>query len=324
MTAKKTIPASLLDKVTQIVTHAHCADGMASAILLFDALQHRDPRVRFLRPGSAEHAALAPEPGMLLCDIAPHPDRAGEFASSDVIVLDHHKNSKQVIERCPYGIFADETDEPGVSGAMLALRHVWWPLMPGRPQTGGRALDFATLIGISDTGQTHHPRWRQARALSAVLHFDPAKTWLEGWCGSVFDQPWWAGRLALGASLLEKQDEAVRSASRDAVRFQSTRGTRVVVVNSLTVLTDMAASEIETDFDLIVGFHLTVDEGKPTIAFSMRSRGYNCSAFAVCHGGGGHTRAAGFQHTLVETDPNPYALLRAMIDQYEQESGHGH
>jgi hypothetical protein len=316
----KALPIDALHAVTQIVTHANCADGTASAIILFDAFLRPNLKpIRFIRPGSDEHLSLSPAVGLLLCDIAPHPSRAAEFAASDVIVLDHHKHSQAVVEACPNGIFADADTEPGVSGAMLALRHVWdaaWDASTHRSKEHRKAaLDFATLIGISDTGQRTHPRWREARALAAVLHLYPASSWMDR-NGGIFGQSWWRERMALGEPLLAKQDRAVRSDHHGALRFRSPKGTRVLVVNSLSTLTDM--QELEPDCDLIVGFIYTVDAGKPTMALSMRSSTrIDCGALAVSRGGGGHAQAAGFQHTLVDGDRDPYRFVREVVESFE-------
>ena len=309
----KEIPVELLRGVTHIVTHGNCADGLAAAIILVDAL-HKP--VRFMRPGSQEHCTLSPAPGMLLCDIAPHPSRGDEFASSDVIVLDHHKQSQALVERCHYGIFADEEKEPGVSGALLALRHVWDPLVGPTSERRAAALDFATLVGISDTGQRSHPQWRKARALSSALHFFTPKSWLrQGPC--VFGQPWFHGRLALGESLVAQHDRSVRAEHNGAHRFQSARGTSVLVVNSINTLTDM--QDLEPDCDLIVGFHYLMDGGLPTMAVSMRSIGsFDCGALAGSRGGGGHTRAAGFQYRVSTADVDPYTFVRSIVDEYER------
>ena len=316
----KTIPLDALHAVTQIVTHANCADGTASAIILFDAFLRPNLKpIRFIRPGSEEHRSLSPSAGLLLCDIAPQPSRAAEFASSDVIVLDHHKHSQAIVEACPYGIFADADADQGVSGALLALRHVWdalWDASTHRSREYREtALDFATLIGISDTGQRHNPRWRKARALAAMLRVFPASSWMDR-SGCVFGQSWWRERMALGEPLLAQQDRAVRSDHRGALRLRTTKGTRVLVVNSLSTLTDM--QELEPDCDLIVGFIYTVDAGKPAMALSMRSSaGIDCGALAVTRGGGGHAQAAGFQHTLGEADRDPYRFVREVVESFE-------
>lgn len=69
-----------LHAVTTVITHADCADGLVSAMLLKDAL----PGVtfRFLHHETAEHLGLVAEPGMLFADFSPPAARAAYAASA--------------------------------------------------------------------------------------------------------------------------------------------------------------------------------------------------------------------------------------------------
>ncbi|HZL96812.1 MAG TPA: hypothetical protein VFB99_24365 [Vicinamibacterales bacterium] len=63
------ITPDLLRQVTRIVTHADCADGIASAMLLHDALP--EATVEFVQYNTPEWRDLAATPGMLFCDMIP-------------------------------------------------------------------------------------------------------------------------------------------------------------------------------------------------------------------------------------------------------------
>lgn len=140
------IPIELLKRVTVVYSHAHCPDGLASAMILKDAFRMlgMSPRIELLTHGTPEHVkAGSPWVGReglaLFCDIAPHPkafhtDRhaslseAVQHAGPHTIVLDHHKGTEDIVRSFgELGVFADEKLEPDVSGAVLAFEHVWLP-----------------------------------------------------------------------------------------------------------------------------------------------------------------------------------------------------
>ena len=100
-----------------------CPDGRASAIILHDAFPAA--KVVFLTHDTQEYLELPAEPDQVWCDIVPPHARASEFVAAGAWVLDHHKGAKDIVamfgER---GVFADEKERPGVSGAMLAWEFV--------------------------------------------------------------------------------------------------------------------------------------------------------------------------------------------------------
>jgi len=145
------IPKSKLEAVTTIVTHKDCPDGVASALILRDALPDR--RIVFLAHGSAELRDFPAEHGQLWCDIVPPRERVKEFVDAGAIVLDHHRGARDIVEAvAENGVFADEEAEPGVSGALLAYREVSVAL--GRADA--RLESFAKLAGVRDTWQRDH------------------------------------------------------------------------------------------------------------------------------------------------------------------------
>lgn len=58
-----------LQKITTIVVHDHCPDGLASAIILHHALPQA--KIKFVTYGTKEYQELPAIEGMLFCDISP-------------------------------------------------------------------------------------------------------------------------------------------------------------------------------------------------------------------------------------------------------------
>ncbi len=340
------IPIEKLLAVTHIVTHKDCADGMASAMILKDVLP--GAKVSFIHYSSPEHKALVAEKGMLFCDFSPYIERpvlavvptdeqlkafveadkrAKEFIAADTLVLDHHKFAKETVEAFgENGIFADEATEPGVCGAVLAYRHVWLPLQeasspsPGlgslKPQPLVEAIvrDLATLAGIRDTWQKQDHQWQAACEQAESLRWWPE----EHLVGSPPTS--WPGLIQpIGGILFAKNLKYAKQLSETSYRFVSKKGTRVLIFGGVSMSSDTAEQAGDTA-DLVVGFSYKCDDGKPVVIFSTRTRGneFNCGEFCVAHGGGGHTKAAGFTLPLnLDMDRNPFQQFREILEAYE-------
>lgn len=386
-----------LKSVKTIITHDHCPDGTASAILLHDVLP--DAEVKFVQYNTEAHRTLVPTPGMLICDFSPFlpkkeveiegekkqvPDyeKVQPFVDAGVIVLDHHKGAKKLVEMFgANGVFADEETEPGVSGAVLAFRHVWLPLRNDELRTAVRdhvttkliegiggevlsfgaktveelaeqmgkdlrgekdghdvavdahnyefsaAFEFATIAGIRDTWQNMHPSWRQASIQTEMVMFYPQADWLALKRPFHVDNGgWWKERFKLGEILLKKHEAGVQRTLEKAWRFTSASGTRVVAFSGTRNSSD-AAEVLNDTADLIVGFDYLVEldggQSVPKMILSTRSHtNFDCLKFAQAHGGGGHTKAAGFNQVLdLKTAANPYAFVEALVSSYEQPQG---
>lgn len=307
-----------LQAVRHIVTHENCADGIASAMILKNVLL--DAKVTFLQYETPAHVALEPEEGMLFCDFAPHKSKVPAFMEAGAIVLDHHKTQKSVVELFgPNGVFADETAEPGVCGATLAYREVWAPLMKAtgvpddfRPFIRDIIQNFGTLAGIRDTWQKKDPRWLQACEQAEAVTFWPIDELL----GLAPEQ--WAQKLELGPVLFARKLKSAEKRIEQGLRFTTAKGRRVVVFEGLRQSSD-AAEMLGDKADFVVGFGYNAENETPAIIYSTRSHtGFDCSAFALAHGGGGHSAAAGFRLPMVPTTPQPYELLRQLVTLYEK------
>ena len=236
----------LLKSVKKLVTHKGCPDGVASALLIRDALP--DVEVVWLTYGEPAYEGLRPEPGMLFCDIVPYAERdtAGQltakglaqieaWVASGALVLDHHRGVADLVgmfgER---GRYVDEEEELGVSGAVLAYEEVWSELIRDNstlawaddagvlrsngvrpPGTHDAFFEFAELCGIRDTWQKRDTRWREACAQAVVLAFWPAEDLLTRGMEFAFAQC----RGPLGEILLQRQEVEDTQTIAEAHRF---------------------------------------------------------------------------------------------------------
>jgi DHHA1 domain len=254
---------------------------------------------------------------MLFCDFSPHPDRVADFARVGTIVLDHHRTAKRIVEAMgDYGVFGDESAEPGISGAVLAHRHVWLVAAPLDEEHSGpmRALSerFARLVGVRDTWQRTSPLWADACALSQMLLLRPKAWWhgvgFEDLEGMLFENLLEDGRL-----LQAKEEERVRRAIDGGYRFTTADGRRVLAVQGVSVTSD-GAELLGASVDLLVGFSYVVEDGAQKMKLSLRSHtGVDCAAIAKALGGGGHTAAAGCSLRIGADDRNPFAFIEKLI-----------
>jgi len=322
------IPIEAINNVKHIITHAHCPDGVASAILLKDILP--DAALAFMGYQSRELKALPAGPNMLFCDIVPPEDRAQEFIDAGAIVLDHHKGVKDLIGRFgERGVFADEFDDPGVSGAVLAFEHVWKPLYAnssGEPcseefKAEENAKWFALLVGIRDTWQRHHPTWTAACNLSAALQFMPWNHW-ELKEPRFNDAKEWRNAIKLGMGIRERHLDRVNHVVKQARFFESAQKTKVWTMPGgfhNEFATD-AADVLGDQADLVVTFDHQWD-GHQDLQLSLRSRGaFDCKAFCKEYGGGGHTNAAGC--TVRDVGGGPYRYIQDAIEAFEASQSH--
>lgn len=294
-------------RVRTIVTHENCADGIASAIILRDALPNA--RVEFVQYNTAAHRDLRAEPGMLFCDMTPPAARVQEFVDAGAIVLDHHRGAREIVEAFgDRGVFADEERDKGVSGAFLAFREVWMRLThPNIDKDLQDVTSLAVLAGVRDTWWRDHPRWRAACAQAAALRFWPTEMLI----GAPIDTL--AARLEIGEVLLQRDAERDERSIEEAYRFE-VGGLRVVAFEGLH--TSDIAENLADDADLVLGWHYAMEDGRARMIVSCRSRGaVSALALAKAQGGGGHERAAGFKIDVFGNE-SPYAALHRLVMYY--------
>lgn len=316
------ITTDRLRAVHTIVTHANCPDGIASAILLHDVLP--EAKIVFVQHQTLEHKSLPVSEGVLFVDFAPHETQAQQFVEAGAMILDHHKTARAIVEAFgDNGRFGDEVQDPGVCGAVLAFNHVWAPLkspsylIPKPPLKEYQiAKDFATLAGVRDTWQKDSPDWHRACVQAEMLRFFPIETLLADTCPFLnSNQSRWLPRMEIGELLIAKHTKSTQKAVAKSFKFKSLAGTRVVMLSNVGAVND-AAELLREEADLVVAFGYEVEDNMPKIYFSTRTgRSFDCGTFCKDHGGGGHTKAAGFNLPLPAL--NPYTAFRQVLDNWE-------
>jgi len=299
-----------LREVRTIVTHDECADGAASAILLHDALPDCD--VMFADYGR-DADSLPVREGMLFCDFSPPAARAQEYIEAGAFVLDHHRTAREVVSRFgDRGVYADEDESPGVSGALLAFREVWLPL---RSESADRdfAEWFARAAGARDTWQTSSSIWRDGCVQQATLATFAQEYWLEIPLATLARE--WTTRYApIGDAVLARKRVRVLDSITHAHRFTTSTGLRVLTTNALAVVSDVA-EELGEKVDLVVAFDVIVDGDAVVMRLSLRSHtDFDCGRFAQQHGGGGHRRSAGCAIALSGDAPHPFRFVEWLVD----------
>lgn len=286
-------------RVTKLVTHDACADGLACAMIVKDALP--EVEVVFAQYGTPLLEALAPSSGLLFCDISPPRERAGAFVDAGAIVLDHHKHARDIVELFgDRGVFADEVSRPGVSGASLAHEHVWLGAvghhLEDRRYTVG---EFARLVGIRDTWQRPSPSWELASDLQVVLMGMPRAYWLRrGGIGRAMSND----ALELGQLWRSQRAETVaKISSTGTVCLIDPAGRQwAVFPDSHRHTSDVAETMRARGVAVTCGWFQAVEDGAVRTVLSLRSDGswqhpLDVGALCKSFGGGGHSRAAGCQ-----------------------------
>jgi len=321
-----------LRNVKRIIVHDHCADGMASAMVLRQVFPTIEPE--FVQYDTPEHRDMEVTEGMLFADFSPNAVKASACLEAGAIVLDHHKTTKDLVATFAdkgLGVFGDETDDPGICGATLAFEHAWLPL--ARAEYEARLINdsltsqdeltaafsqrvdqmksFAELAGVRDTWQTKDPRWQQACEQAMALDWWPGDYLLKA------PPEAWSHKLVLGPILFEKKLKWAQKTIESSFRFTSAKGTRVVLFEGLKTSSD-AAEMLGSEADLVVGYGMWFEGGKVKIVYSTRSRSdFDCSVFCKAHGGGGHTKAAGSSSNPELAEANPYTYFQGILDRYE-------
>ncbi len=316
------IPLDKLKLLKRAYVHKNCPDGVASALILKDALPELE--VHFVKYDTEEHKDIAIGPNTIFCDFSPWlPKSTAEFGgpggatnNSDylikkwndagVVVLDHH--AKDIVEPYTYGVFGE--NDKLECGAWLAFEHVWLPLHPEYDGTSRRTRveDFARLAAIRDTWKKDDPDWNAACEQAAELMF---------WKFEQNSVLYATAASSIGFRLLEKQIELAHTCIKEAFSFTTERGTRVLMFQGVSATSD-AAEKLGDETDLVVGFHYRMDGGELKLQFSTRSHtGYDCQALAQANGGNGHKAAAGFTVSAEEWERNPYDTFRSLLYHYE-------
>src|SRR5580692_9774768 len=97
------IPISKLAGVDTIIVHDNCSDGLASAMILKDALQQagrrpKIPEIRFIQHGTAACRSLEPSPNVLFCDFVP-PIRTVKIVGDGIETFKIDPEAQPILQR---------------------------------------------------------------------------------------------------------------------------------------------------------------------------------------------------------------------------------
>lgn len=306
-----------LKKIERIIVHGNCPDGMASAILLYDALRIEP---EFMLHSTDEYLNLEVGPGMLFCDIAPPYNRYKEFIDVGTIVLDHHKGSKNIVEAFgDNGKFADEVKDPGKSGAWLAWEHVWRPICEDKSWNTHLPERFARLTGVRDTWQDSDPDFILSGHQASTLVFYSWDYWKDKLDCGIFPYNLHP-EMEIGKMIFEKSLVKARKCADQAFIYEDA-GFKVAIFNDPAHLTsDVSEMLREEGVNVIAGFSYSKrpDDKNPLICFSLRSDGsIDVADLAeTIPGGGGHTKAAGFAEVIDLKESNGFAVFQDIFEDY--------
>lgn len=300
-----TMSRDQLNHVRRIVTHAHCPDGLAAAMILHAAL----PEAEVVFCQYEQLPALDPAVPTLFCDIAPDKAQAERFLASGSIVLDHHPTGEgqtMLFAAAGRGRYADKERDPGVTGALLAYREVYCVLLGSDAAVG----EFAATAGVRDAWMTGHPSWETACAQAEALMFyecdhflgRPERPYLlpaEREVGAVLR----SRKLIQAREMAQGLYHAHQPPYRVGLFNDAAHGFR------WTSDVAEAARRLELGLDIVAGYYYRVEpDGELRLHYSMRAiRDADVQSLGEKYGGGGHKAAAGFSVTTglhMNTDPN--------------------
>lgn len=300
-----------MKNITRIISHADCADGIASALICQFSIP--DAKVEFIQYNTPERNDLIATNGMLFVDMTPPPDRAQQFVDVGAYVLDHHRGAEEVVAKFgERGVFVDR---PGISGASLAWQHVYLPLVenPDRLSDWGRvsaerheAVErFATLAGTYDTFQTGDDEWEVAQHQAAALLFWPRDYWLDrGW--PFLDRE----HYDVGKVVHEKVVERAKRVVEEAWLFNLPGGKKgAIYVNRDGVKNEAAEQLRQKGVNITAGFRY---QGRDLIVSFRSDDSMSALAVAKTLGGSGHERAAGCR--IKAPGKDPYELLQERFE----------
>jgi len=311
--------------VKTLITHANCPDGIASALIVKDALP--DVEVRFVQYNTKEHSHLDTGPGTLFCDFTPAKEAAksiGWWIENGAIVLDHHEKQRDIADafaEVGLGVFGENSKLE--CGAWLAFEHVWKPIMHAKPIEELRIAtssvrEFAEFAAVRDTWRRDDDRFEKARMQGEVLLFWGEDS-VDAGLGEMISRSLGVQSEEFAKLLFRKSLRAAKNSLADSYIFTTRRGTRVCMFQNTKPTTEAAELLDAQGPVIVVGFHYKFD-GKLKLVFSTRCHhGFDVGEFAKSKpGGGGHEKAAGF---TVEQSPevgsNPYAVFKLLLEEWE-------
>jgi oligoribonuclease NrnB/cAMP/cGMP phosphodiesterase (DHH superfamily) len=256
---------------TLVIYHGNCYDGFTAAFVAYKAL---GADADFFAGVYGEPPPDVRGRDVLILDFSYPRDvmeRMAEEANT-LLVYDHHKTAQAACAGLPFCRF--DMDRSG-------CRMAWDAFFPAAPP--------AVLLRIED-----RDLWRKEYPDTETVHCHVASLpfTFAAW-GELFATPF-DDILASGAAMLRLLRSWIEKVSAHAKVAQS-NGHRIVVVNapypnSTELLNHLLTKHPEADYALGWFRRASGD-----YQCSLRSRpGFDVSAIATAHGGGGHKTAAGY------------------------------
>lgn len=294
-------------KYTKLVTHANCADGLASALLA----RAVNPQIEvvFVNYGDPSHMVLAPSPEILWVDMTPARGNLPESGELPGACIDHHKTQRETCERFQEHQYGEEA--PGVSGASLFLEL----LLGTYPALLSSDLYWlVSITTIYDSWDRESPDWHDAVSLTRALLF-----W--GWEElSSQGLPLPHQLLWLGERLQSQQEDQTLRNAQNTQYFPEFSVECYGISRTIPLAIFQGGSPAASSLSeylatrgtayLTVGFTCLFRNGEPGYLLSLRSApdpsGYQTDVSAIARripGGGGHPGAAGCWVLSLGRDP---------------------
>lgn len=278
-----------LKKVNHVITHAKCADGLASALLIQDVL---NIKVTYLDHYSPLWETMVPTEGMLCCDIIPPKHRIKDFFDKEILMIDHHKYNRNILKDYKHKVFVD--DVPGVAATNLVYDNVFLPLSQRDEVEKELISVFQRNIGVRDTWMDDSIYWEEAMVMSPVLRFFPESYW-EGHVPYLLPH-----EIDIGRILLSKTNNALNNLNFKKTVFKGYKICYIIVDSDDSIgdasFSDCADVLMKRDgFDLVLGFVHMLNGEQEFLKVHLRSKSIDTSIIATAFEGGGHKKASGFR-----------------------------
>lgn len=265
-----------------ILTHANCPDGFAAAWVARNYFGKDEVEVHFCSHDMDPPLDDCRGRAVFMTDLCfnkVESMRALAEAADFLVVLDHHKTAKPVLDE----LQADEalrlkvrvTFDNDRSGARLAWDHFF----PGRP-----VPTLVAYVEDRDLWRWALPRSKEVNACLSSYTFN-----FDKWTEISFKT---AEELAdEGAAILRYKDREVNSLVQRA-REVVFHGHNVLAVNATTLISEVAGELAKGRPFGIAWFER--QDGNIQVSLRSREGGIDVSGIAKEHGGGGHAAAAGY------------------------------
>ena len=273
--------------------HKDCADGFASAWILYNHNRDRFQDIKFIpmthgmNPDDIKLDII--DKNVLIVDFSFKRNVLLELQplAKNMLVVDHHKTAKEDLEGLPFAIF--DMDKCGAS--------LLWNLV-----RGGTPVPFIQYIEDRDLWKWKLPN---SKAINSVIQITPQdfKSWDDLFYGNI------DSLIERGIHIEDSFTYLAKTTAKDARLVElnvtiygegrsiehKTVKMRVVSCGVSNLISETLHEVLEAfdDVDVACSYTIFPDGGQ---LYSLRSRlSFDCSWIAKAFGGGGHAQACGFK-----------------------------